>query len=93
MRACRLPRLHCALAGVLPLRVGRGLALPQARAAGTVVGMSLYEVKAEISPEAVDATDDEKRRRLLSKSSPRKLYGRENRALVDIRNNIQEIAG
>ena len=58
MRACRLPRLHCALAGVLPLRVGRGLALPQARAAGTVFGMSLFEVKAEISPEAVDAIDD-----------------------------------
>ena len=58
MRACRLPRLHCALAGVLPLRAGRGLALPQARAAGTVFRMSLYEVKAEISPEAVDAIDE-----------------------------------
>ena len=59
MRVCRLPRLHCALAGVLPLRVGgQGLALPQARAARTVSHMSLFEAKSEISPEAVDAIDD-----------------------------------
>lgn len=60
---CRLPRLHCALAGVLPWRVsmenwgGRELALPQGRAAGTVSDMSLFEIKAEISPEAVEAID------------------------------------
>lgn len=62
MRACRLPRLHCALAGVLPLRVsaGRtgGLTLPQGRTAGTVSRMSLFEIKAEVSPELVDAIDD-----------------------------------
>ncbi len=61
MRVCRLPRLHCALAGVLPLRVsverGGGLALPQWRAAGTVPRMSLFEIKAEVSPELVDAID------------------------------------
>lgn len=64
MRACRLPRLHCALAGVLPLRVSAGtgwpwgLALPRWRAAGTVSDMSLFEIKAEVSPELVDAIDN-----------------------------------
>jgi ribosomal protein L11 methyltransferase len=59
VRACRLPRLHCALAGVLPLRVtGGGLALPRAHAAGTFFRMSLFEIKSEISPEAVDAVDE-----------------------------------
>jgi len=62
MRVCRLPRLHCALAGLLPMGVRsakeRGLALPQRRAAGTVSPMSLYEIKAEVSPELVDAIDD-----------------------------------
>jgi ribosomal protein L11 methyltransferase len=59
VRACRLPRLHCALAGVLPLRASRqGLALPQARAGRTVSRMSLFEAKSEISPEAVDAIDN-----------------------------------
>jgi len=58
VRVCRLPGLHCALVGVLPLRAGRqGLALPQVRAAGTVSRMSLFEAKAEIPPEAVDAVD------------------------------------
>jgi ribosomal protein L11 methyltransferase len=59
---CRLPRLHCALAGLLPMGVrpaaGRGLALPMGRAAGTVSHMSLYEIKAEVSPELVDAIDN-----------------------------------
>lgn len=55
---CRLPRLHCARVGVLPVREGRGLALPRPSAAGTVFRMSLYEIKAEISPEAVDAVDE-----------------------------------
>jgi ribosomal protein L11 methyltransferase len=55
----RLPRLHCALAGVLPLRVGgQELALPRARAARTVSRMNLFEAKSEISPEAVDAIDN-----------------------------------
>lgn len=62
MKACRLPRLHCALAGLLPTGVGpengRGLALPRRGAAGTVSRMSLYEIKAEVSPEAVDAIDN-----------------------------------
>lgn len=58
MRACRLPRLHCALVGVLPLRAGRGLALPQVRAPGTVSRMSLYEIRTEISPDVVDQVDD-----------------------------------
>ena len=63
MRMCRLPRLHCALVGVLPLRIsverrGGGLALPQWRAAGTVSRMSLFEIKAEVSPDAVDAIDE-----------------------------------
>lgn len=58
MRACRLPRLHCALAGVLPLRARRGLALPRSGAAGTVFRMRLYEIKSEVSPEVVDQIDD-----------------------------------
>ena len=58
MVRCRLPRLHCALCGVLPLRARGELALPRPRAAGTFSRMSLFETKAEISPEAVDAIDN-----------------------------------
>lgn len=62
MRRCRLPRLHCALAGVLPLslraRKGGGLTLPRTRAVGTLVRMSLFEIKAEIPPDVVDVIDD-----------------------------------
>lgn len=74
MRAVRLPRLHCALQGLLPLGIPRGrhrpgdgraavaeaakMRLRQAAAARSLRGMSLYEIKAECAPEAVDAIDE-----------------------------------
>ena len=61
MRPRRLPRLHCALCGMLPVPVRvrwEGLALLQRRAAGTFSHMSLFETKTEIAPEDVDAIDE-----------------------------------
>jgi ribosomal protein L11 methyltransferase len=47
------------LCGLLPVQARRGLlALPRMHAAGTFLRMSLFETKAEILPEAVDAIDD-----------------------------------
>lgn len=63
MNGPRLPRLYCALRGLLPLETratprGLELTLRPRRRGRTLIGMSLVEIKAEIPAEHADATDD-----------------------------------